>query len=71
MADVQKISDHIKHLQKLKKQYGNKPLVYSCDDEGNSFQHVYFSPSPVKFIENNREIEVPTFKEDVNAICIN
>jgi hypothetical protein len=35
----------ISELQEIRAKHGNLPLVYSVDDEGNSFHEVYYSPS--------------------------
>lgn len=42
-----KIKTYIKKLQKLAEKYPNAKLIYACDDEGNSFDEVRWSPSPV------------------------
>jgi len=66
---IQRIGDVIRNLTKLRNKHGNIPAVYSSDDEGNNFQHVYFEPTVGKLEENEFEDEV--LDDEVNAICIN
>lgn len=63
-----KLDEYIKVLQDLKKKYGNLELVYSSDEEGNSFNKLFYAPSAGELDEDenfNSESEVK------NAICIN
>jgi hypothetical protein len=63
-----KLSEVIKNLNKAKKQYGNLDCVYSIDDEGNDFQRIHFTPTPMRKNENDNwenEQKIPTH------ICVN
>jgi len=41
-----KLNEYINHLLKIKKEYGgNIECIYSSDEEGNSFEPVYYNPS--------------------------
>ena len=40
-----KLKEYIKKLQKLEKEVGNVELICGTDEEGNSFNPVYFTPS--------------------------
>lgn len=42
-------------------------VIYSCDSEGNYFEHVYFSPSVGFYLDGNLNTE----SETPNSICIN
>ena len=43
-----KLDDYIEMLQHRRKKYGNLPLIYASDDEGNSYGQVLFHPTPMK-----------------------
>lgn len=43
------VKDLIHHLKSLKKP--NAELVYSCDDEGNSYSPVFYTPILGKFVD--------------------
>ena len=44
--DMKTLNQLIKELQELKKKgYGELPVIYSSDSEGNSYEKVYASPS--------------------------
>lgn len=69
------VKDLIHHLESLKKP--NAGLIYSCDDEGNNFCPVFYTPTLGKFIDGEFHI-----KNDTNwveyqklggeeVICIN
>lgn len=50
------------------------PVIYSCDDEGNTYQKVVFAPSGmcISNIEEDRHLEPEIYEEQkVNCICIN
>lgn len=71
------LREYIEKLQKLVKENPETEqmlVVYSADDEGNSYQKVYFDPVVMKF-ENLecRHIE-PALDDNDNAkpaVCIN
>lgn len=66
------LSDYIKHLQKIEASVSNPKkikVMYSSDDEGNSFEEVYFEPSLVKVIGDDVYTQVA--KNRANAIILN
>jgi hypothetical protein len=63
------IATTIMRLQYLLHRYGNKPLVYASDEEGNGYSYVYFDATPGRFDGSEFDGEAP--KTEVNAICIN
>lgn len=74
-----KLSEYIKELNKLKKEYGNLEVIYAKDEEGNNFHSVNYEPSLCQ-VENLEEyyLEIVGFngdpsidKKDFNAVCIN
>jgi len=50
-----KLSKYIKELEEKLKNYGDLEVVYSVDDEGNSFNEVYFSPSIGHYRSEDKE----------------
>ena len=73
-----KLSAYIKQLQAIEKQYGNLNVVYACDEEGNSYDTVGYSPTVGNFDSKAFSDEAFTDKESaedeglpINAICIN
>jgi hypothetical protein len=51
-------------------------VVYSCDDEGNSYQKVYYGPSvgileDTDFICEDQLEDWDRDLEDLNSVCIN
>jgi len=43
---VMTLDDYKKHIDRLVKEgHGDKNVIYSCDDEGNSFHPVFYTPS--------------------------
>lgn len=52
-----KLKEYRDKLNKLVKQgHGDKDVYYSCDDEGNSYQPVFYSPCVRKLDENNEAV---------------
>jgi hypothetical protein len=65
-----KLTEYIKHLQKIAETNPNVEVVYASDSEGNNFDRVYFTPSLGKFedgVFSDLEIE----EKEINAVCIN
>ena len=62
-----KLSELMHNLRQMKKKYGDLECIYSIDDEGNDFNSIYFTPTPMKKdVHGYRgEEEKPKF------ICIN
>ena len=50
-----KLKEYIAKLQELEAIHGDLEIVYSSDDEGNSFSNVYYEPS-VQFIDEEGEV---------------
>ena len=76
------LKDYIKQLIKIKNQhpsFGNLPVVYASDDEGNSYQKVSQEPglfAVEDIAERNLEAlingeDVGTEVEDFNCVIIN
>jgi len=53
--------------QKKFDKYNDLPVIVSGDDEGNSYDRILYSPTPMTNVEINNDFGV-TFKK---AICIN
>lgn len=76
-----KLNDYIKHLQKLEEKHGDLEVVYSSDDEGNSYHSVYNTGTigQYKARDNNftDDSQAEWFEKEyeekfiVNAVCIN
>ena len=75
-----KLSNFIRGLQIVKKEHGDLDVIYSSDDEGNSYGQIYFSPTPVFVKEMGDHMTDDGFvyrgrrlkgKEKFNAIIIN
>ena len=49
------LSEYIKGLKEILESNGDLEVVYSVDDEGNSFNEVFFSPSIGHYIFEDRE----------------
>jgi len=65
-----KASELIKNLQKLIEEHGDLNLVYSTDDEGNSFDEVGFNPSFGVYDKEEKTYRM-VGEKDVNVFCIN
>jgi hypothetical protein len=65
----------VKQLNKLIAEFGDLDVVYSCDEEGNSFHPLVILPSPGNFSEEGYTFECSDdsdeSKKNINAICIN
>tara|TARA_Y100001972_G_C7454502_1_gene232373 strand:- start:199 stop:441 length:243 start_codon:yes stop_codon:yes gene_type:complete len=80
MAKARKLSQIIKELKELKTEFGDLPIVTSIDDEGNGFNEVLYSPTPMKFEDTKYGLELlwehleklPNRRENKPThICIN
>lgn len=65
------ITSYIKKLQKLADKHPKAKVVYSTDDEGNSFSEVHFEPSVGAFSNGSFESNEEDDSLKVNAVCIN
>ena len=64
----QTVWDLIKHLAVLIKDWIVKttdPLITASDDEGNSYQHIYYMPTPMLYDkENNMAVDKDFYLDD-------
>lgn len=73
------LSDYIKQLQKLEKEYGDLPVIYASDDEGNNYHKVEGTAGSPCQVENIDDyyLERVYFEDDeedtigYNAVIIN
>ena len=73
------LREYIAHLRKYTRKYGDLPVVYSRDDEGNGFQHIFYTPTLGHFDDwggefsqyESNDPENKCEKEDINCICVN
>ena len=71
------LREYIAHLRKFTRKYGDLPVVYSRDDEGNGFQNIFFTPTLGHFDSGDfsqyesDDPEINLEKEDINSICVN
>jgi hypothetical protein len=69
MANM-KLKQYLKQLNDLAKKHPEAlemDVVYSKDDEGNGFQHIYYAPNIGEFDGDDFDDE----SENKNAVCIN
>lgn len=68
-----KLKDYAARIAELAKKYPNVEVVYSSDEEGNSFQKVCFLPDVGRFRggEWTTEWDLGEQKGKINAVCIN
>ena len=79
-----KFKEYIEKLNNLAKEYPSSlemEVVYSADDEGNTYHKLYFEPSLFQFEDMSQYYleEVGSYEEgsddialeDCNAVCIN
>ena len=68
-----KISQFIKGLTAIKKELGNLDVIYSSDDEGNTYHQIYFAPTGVHVPELTDYMSGDSFVENAkpNTIIIN
>ena len=66
---VQTLDNLIENLKHMRKEHGNLPLLYSIDDEGNEFEDVIFTPTPMSLDE---DLDIFDADEDNHThLCIN
>lgn len=75
-----KFKDYLKELDELVKKHPKAlemDLIYSIDDEGNSFHRVYWGAS-IGYFKDNAFIASEHFEENnldkdtvINAVCLN
>ena len=64
------LKKYINDLQKWANEYPDLQVVYSCDEEGNRFSPVFYSPVVGEF-KNGNEFDTEFSGGKPNAICIN
>lgn len=68
------VKDFLKNMEALRKECEQNPslleaeVITSCDDEGNGYNHVHFSPSKGHF-DGVDYSTGPDVK--INAVCLN
>lgn len=62
-----KLKNYIVKLQKLADKYPDATVVYSSDEEGNSFKEVVYAPTAGDFDGESFEGDA----QRVNAVCVN
>lgn len=70
------LEEYIKTLQEYAK---NNPetlqldVITSSDDEGNSYNNIYFEPSKGCFERQDKSFDIidEDNNEDINAVCVN
>lgn len=65
------ISVMIAHLQSMKRKYGDLPLVYASDDEGNSYHELRYTPQAGVFNAKSNEFDPVEEGGKPNALLIN
>lgn len=65
---MMKLKDYAKLIAKLAKRHPEATVIYSADDEGNSYQEVHYNPSMGTFDGDGFDTAVENAPD---AICIN
>lgn len=66
-----KIKTYIKKLQDIAKNNPDAIVIYSSDEEGNSFNEVLREPEVIYYNRDEREINDVKYDGFVSAVCIN
>lgn len=72
-----KLSEYIKNLESILKENGDLEVIYASDDEGNSYDKIYFTPSVGHYNSEEKEYfqEGESMEEmeltEINAVCVN
>lgn len=64
------LKEYINNLQKIANEFPDLKVVYSCDEEGNKFSPVFYSPVVGEF-KNGDEFNTEYSGDKPNAICVN
>ena len=67
-VEVQTLDVLIDNLKRMRKDYRNLPLIYCIDDEGNGFDNVIFTPTPMA---KNEEEKYDSELDNPTHLCIN
>ena len=71
--EIMTLRKHIKRLQTIAKQHPkalDMPLIFASDEEGNSFDFVYYHADFMHY-DADEGIADMSGEKEVNAICIN
>jgi len=71
ITKLRQLTEYIKKLQKIEKEYGNLTLCYSKDDEGNEYQEVHYEPTPCKLDTNTCKMYSDIPEGSITHVCIN
>lgn len=63
------MKQYAEEVAEVAKKYPNAIVISSSDDEGNSFNPVFYSPTAGHYNEKTGEFD--SDKKKVNAVCIN
>lgn len=70
-----KLKEYITKLQKVAETHPNVTVIYSKDDEGNSFSELNYCPSLGNFCDNSflNDDGTEEFHNEykINAVCLN
>lgn len=64
------LKQYINNLQKISNEFPNLTVVYSADEEGNSFSPVVYNPTVGEF-KNGDEFDTEYSGDKPNAVCVN
>ena len=67
--EIQTLDVLIDNLNMMRKTYGNLPLIASSDDEGNRFDDVIFTPTPM--IKDTFSNDFESDLDNPTHLCIN
>tara|TARA_R110000824_G_scaffold73222_1_gene186523 strand:+ start:4015 stop:4233 length:219 start_codon:yes stop_codon:yes gene_type:complete len=67
--EIQTLDDLIDNLKMMRGAYGNLHLIASSDDEGNSFNDVLFTPTPM--IKDTFSNDFEEESDNPTHLCIN
>jgi hypothetical protein len=78
MKTLKDLRNNIDEILKKNPEYENLPLIYSSDEEGNSFKLLYNDLTPMQVEDNTQyylelvyDDEDEILEDDINCICIN
>lgn len=68
-----RLSEYIDGLKQILEKNGDLQVVYAVDEEGNSFNEIFFSPS-VGYYDDNDFTNENNFEDgdyEINSVCVN
>ena len=66
-----RLVDYALLIVNLANKHPEATVIYSIDEEGNSFEPVQYGPSAGKYDKKNREFTHDDSNSKANAVCIN